>query len=78
MLDVTIIICSTDRVVVLMVRDTRSAHRSHQGRLHTHGQEKSSGHVCELRSRQGDIPVRRAAEKVPASAMPAADAVALT
>lgn len=56
----------------------RSANSRQQGRVRAHSQEEGARNVPHLRLRQGDIPVRRAAEEVPARTVPAPHASALT
>lgn len=56
----------------------RSADSCEQGRVRAHSQEEGAWNVSHLGLGQGDIPVRRDAEEVPACAVPATYATTLT
>lgn len=60
-------------MVVSVDRDPRYANGGQQGRLHTNCQKEGARHVPLVGVGQADIPVRRAAEEVPAGAVRAAD-----
>lgn len=65
-------------MVVPVVGAARGPDGGQQGRVHPHRQAQGAGHVPQLGLRQGDLPVRRAAEEVPVGAVPAAHAAPLT
>ena len=69
---------STDPVDIPMDGAPRRANSREQGRVRAHSQEEGARNVPDLRLRQGDIPLRRTAEEVPARAVPATHATTLT